>query len=58
VLATENKVKADNLELSWNDLKQNDLVNTKTTELSKFPIDMSTFKKQLQNNLKLYIMRN
>jgi uncharacterized protein YllA (UPF0747 family) len=51
LLATEKQgKKADNLELSWNDLflKQNDLVNTKTTELSKFPIDMSTLKKQLQ----------
>jgi hypothetical protein len=42
--------KANKLELNWNDLfsKQADLVNAKTTQLSEFPIDMSTLKNQLQ----------
>jgi hypothetical protein len=47
VLLLKNKVKkANKLELNWNDLfsKQADLVNTKTTQLSEFPIDMSTLK--------------
>ena len=33
-------------------LKQADLVNTKTIQLSEFPIDMSTLKKQLQEQFK------
>jgi uncharacterized protein YllA (UPF0747 family) len=32
--------------------KQADLVNTKTTQLSEFPIDMSTLKNQLQEQFK------
>jgi hypothetical protein len=34
--------------------KQADLVNAKTTQLSEFPIDMSTLKNQLQEQFKLY----
>jgi hypothetical protein len=46
-MATEKQgKKANKLELNWNDLfsKQADLVNAKTTQLSEFPIDMSTLK--------------
>jgi hypothetical protein len=32
--------------------KQADLVNAKTTQLSEFPIDMSTLKNQLQEQFK------
>jgi hypothetical protein len=48
--------KANKLELNWNDLfsKQADLVNAKTTQLSEFPIDMSTLKNQLQEQLTNY----
>jgi hypothetical protein len=47
LLATEKQgKKANKLELNWNDLfSKQDLVNTKTTQLSEFPIDMSTLKK-------------
>jgi hypothetical protein len=48
LLATEKQIKkADKLELTWSDLfsKQTDLVNTKTIQLSEFPIDMSMLKK-------------
>jgi hypothetical protein len=40
VLATENKLKADKLMLTWNDLfsKQSSLINTK--KLSNFPLDL------------------
>ncbi|HAT75779.1 MAG TPA: bacillithiol biosynthesis cysteine-adding enzyme BshC, partial [Flavobacterium sp.] len=51
LLVTEKKAKkADKLGLSWSDLfsKQNDLVNKKTAELSKFPIDFSAQKEHLQ----------
>ena len=51
VLATEKQVKkADKLGLSWSDLfsKQNDLINSKTKELSKFPVDFSVQKAHLQ----------
>jgi chaperonin cofactor prefoldin len=51
----KSKVKKTNkLELNWNDLfsKQADLVNAKTTQLSEFPIDMSTLKNQLQEQFK------
>jgi hypothetical protein len=34
--------------------KQADLVNAKTTQLSEFPIDMSTLKNQLQEFKALY----
>jgi hypothetical protein len=46
---------ANKLELNWNDLfsKQADLVNTKTTQLSEFPIDMSTLKNQLQEQFNI-----
>jgi hypothetical protein len=48
--------KANKLELNWNDLfsKQADLVNAKTTQLSEFPIDMSTLKISYKNNSKHY----
>jgi hypothetical protein len=55
LLATEKQgKKANKLELNWNDLfsKQADLVNAKTTQLSEFPIDMSTLKNQLQEQFK------
>jgi bacillithiol biosynthesis cysteine-adding enzyme BshC len=55
LLATEKQCeKANKLELNWSDLfsKQADLVNTKTTQLSEFPIDMSTLKNQLQEQFK------
>jgi len=51
LLVTEKQAKkADKLGLSWSDLfsKQNDLVNKKTAELSKFPIDFSAQKEHLQ----------
>ncbi len=51
LLATEKQVKkADKLRLSWSDLfmKQNELINLKTKELSKFPIDFSIHKEHLQ----------
>jgi hypothetical protein len=54
-MATEKQgKKANKLELNWNDLfsKQADLVNAKTTQLSEFPIDMSTLKNQLQEQFK------
>ena len=42
--------KAEKLGLSWNDLflKQSELVNTKTNQLSEFPIHLSELKEQLQ----------
>jgi uncharacterized protein YllA (UPF0747 family) len=52
LLATEKQVKkATNLELTWSDLfsKQGDLLTSKTKQMSEFPIDMSTLKKQLQD---------
>jgi uncharacterized protein YllA (UPF0747 family) len=51
LLATKKQAaKADKLGLSWSDLfrKQKDLVNTKTAELSKFPIDFTAQKELLQ----------
>ena len=51
LLATEKQAKkADKLGLSWSDLfsKQKDLVNTKTEQLSEFPIDFTPQKEQLQ----------
>ncbi len=51
LLATEKQAKkADTLGLTWKDLfsKQSDLVNTKTAELSEFPIDFSIQKEHLQ----------
>jgi bacillithiol synthase len=51
VLVTEKQVtKADKLGLSWKDLfsKQNDLVNSKTAQLSEFPIDFSIQKEHLR----------
>jgi len=51
VLATEKQTKkADKLGLSWSNLfsKQNDLVNIKTAELSKFPVDFSVQKEHLR----------
>lgn len=62
VLATEKQVKkADKLGLSWSDLfsKQNDLVNIKTAELSKFPVDFSVQKEHLQKQFEaLFEMAN
>jgi bacillithiol biosynthesis cysteine-adding enzyme BshC len=52
LLTTEKQVKkATNLELTWSDLfsKQGDLLTSKTKQMSEFPIDMSTLKKQLQD---------
>jgi len=51
LLATEKQAaKADKLGLSWSDLfsKQKDLVNTKTAQLSEFPINFTPQKEQLQ----------
>ena len=51
VLATEKQAKkADRLALSWNDLfsKQNNLINTKTRELSDFSLDLDLLKEQLR----------
>lgn len=51
LLATEKQVaKANRLGLSWSDLfrKQKDLVNSKTAQLSEFPIDFTPQKEQLQ----------
>lgn len=53
--------KADKLGLTWNDLflKQKDLINKKTTELSEFPIDFSPQKKHLQEQFEaLYELAN
>ncbi|MDI5895093.1 bacillithiol biosynthesis cysteine-adding enzyme BshC [Flavobacterium algoritolerans] len=62
LLATEKQAKkADKLNLSWKDLfsKQADLVNTKTTELSDFPIDLTHLKEQLQKQfIALYEVAN
>jgi bacillithiol biosynthesis cysteine-adding enzyme BshC len=56
LLATEKQAtKADKLGLSWSDLfsKQKDLVNTKTAQLSEFPIDFvpqkELLRKQFEN---------
>ncbi len=51
VLATEKQVvKADKLGLSWKDLfsRQNDLINSKTAQLSEFPVDFSIQKEHLR----------
>jgi len=51
VIVLEKQVqKADKLELSWADLflKQNDLIHSKTKELSKFTIDFSEQKEHLK----------
>ncbi|MFM9824572.1 bacillithiol biosynthesis cysteine-adding enzyme BshC [Flavobacterium sp.] len=51
LLVTEKQTKkADKLELTWKDLfsKQKDLVNTKTEQLSEFPIDFTSQKELLQ----------
>ena len=51
LLATEKQAKkADKLGLTWKDLflKQIDLVNTKTAQLSEFPIDFTIQKEHLQ----------
>jgi bacillithiol biosynthesis cysteine-adding enzyme BshC len=51
LLATEKQAaKAAKLGLSWSDLfsKQKDLVNTKTEQLSEFPIDFTPQKEQLR----------
>jgi bacillithiol biosynthesis cysteine-adding enzyme BshC len=51
LLATKKQAaKADKLGLSWSDLfrKQKDLVNTKTAELSEFPIDFTAQKELLK----------
>jgi len=53
--------KADKLGLSWSDLfrKQKDLVNTKTEQLSKFPIDFTPQKELLQKQFeRLYEIAN
>lgn len=51
LLATQKQAaKADKLGLSWSDLfrKQKDLVDSKTAQLSEFPIDFTPQKEQLQ----------
>ncbi len=51
LLVTEKQLKkVSNLNLNWKDLflKQNDLIDTQTKLLSKFPIDLSNLKVQLQ----------
>nr|WP_314895970.1 bacillithiol biosynthesis cysteine-adding enzyme BshC [uncultured Flavobacterium sp.] len=51
LLTTEKQAKkADKLDLTWNDLfsKQADLMNSKTKQLSEFPIDLTNLKEQLQ----------
>jgi bacillithiol biosynthesis cysteine-adding enzyme BshC len=51
LLATEKQAKkADKLELRWKDLfsKQNDLLNSETAKISKFPIDFSIQKEHLR----------
>lgn len=62
LLATEKQVKkADKLNLNWADLfsKQDDLVNTKTKQLSDFPIDLTHLKAQLQKQFSaLYEVAN
>ncbi|MBC7438798.1 MAG: bacillithiol biosynthesis cysteine-adding enzyme BshC [Flavobacterium sp.] len=55
LLATEKQAKkADKLGLTWKDLflKQTDLVNTKTAQLSEFPIDFTIQKEHLQKQFK------
>ncbi len=52
VLATEKQAKkAAKLDLTWSNLfsKQVDLINSKTKQLSEFPIDLCNLKEQLQN---------
>ena len=62
LLATEKQAKkADKLELNWANLfsKQPDLVNTKTTVLSDFPVDLTHLKAQLQKQFStLYEVAN
>jgi bacillithiol biosynthesis cysteine-adding enzyme BshC len=51
LLATEKQAKkADKLDLIWANLfsKQVDLINSKTKQLSEFPIDLTNLKEQLQ----------
>jgi bacillithiol biosynthesis cysteine-adding enzyme BshC len=51
LLATEKQAKkADKLDLIWANLfsKQADLINSKTKQLSEFPIDLTNLKEQLQ----------
>ena len=53
--------KADKLELSWNGLfsKQSSLINTKTKELSNFPLDLNAMKAQLREQFEsLYTIAN
>ncbi|NGY38146.1 bacillithiol biosynthesis cysteine-adding enzyme BshC [Flavobacterium sp. XN-5] len=55
LLATEKQIKkTDKLELNWSDLfsKQAQLIDTKTKQLSEFPIDMSSLKNQLQEQFR------
>ena len=62
LLATEKQaLKADKLKLSWSDLfsKQKDLVNSKTAQLSEFPIDFTPQKEQLRKQFEaLFEMAN
>ncbi|MFV5701863.1 bacillithiol biosynthesis cysteine-adding enzyme BshC [Flavobacterium sp. XS2P12] len=62
LLATEKQAKkADKLDLNWADLfsKQDNLVNTKTKQLSDFPIDLKHLKTQLQKQFEaLYEVAN
>lgn len=62
LLATEKQArKAEKLNLSWKDLfsKQTNLINSKTKELSEFPIDLTPIKEQLQKQFEaLFEMAN
>jgi bacillithiol biosynthesis cysteine-adding enzyme BshC len=62
LLATKKQAKkADKLGLSWKDLfrKQKDLVNTKTAQLSEFPIDFTSQKEHLRKQFEaLSILAN
>jgi bacillithiol biosynthesis cysteine-adding enzyme BshC len=62
LLATEKQVKkTDKLDLNWKDLfsKQVNLVNSKTTKLSEFPIDLANLKEQLRQQFEmLYAIAN
>jgi bacillithiol biosynthesis cysteine-adding enzyme BshC len=56
LLTTEKQVaKANKLGLTWKDLfsKQNDLVNAKTAQLSKFPVDFSVQKEHLRKQFEV-----
>ncbi|MFV8325501.1 bacillithiol biosynthesis cysteine-adding enzyme BshC [Flavobacterium sp. ZS1P14] len=56
LLASEKQAKkADKLDLTWKDLflKQAHLINSKTKQLSEFPIDLANLKEQLQKQFEI-----